>query len=527
MKLTRFFCLNHWLNPDRRTKVFLGGVLGLTLFAVYEVSSTLVIIPETFVFSMLWVAGFGFLFFNVAYLFLLSIAHFFIREPVLNEVEITHCPKTALVYPVRNENHGLLERISYSFSGNNLLNTDLWILSDSSEEFIEYEKELLRNLQARYPGKVFYRRREVPIERKQGNIAEFLNTHPEYQYIYIGDADSMVPEGVLLKLLQKAEHPDNRDIAIFQSSVRIAHAETWYARFEKIGTYFAQRFTFSAIQAVFGESISFGHHHLARTEALKKLCLPSGLLSHDNWDTVLLREMGYRVVFCPDVFAYDEAPSNYLESRERSKRWAQGTLQGWPLIFKPVSLAARFLAFYGIYLYLSDLVFFFWVIFGILVHCELTGELIHFEIDSIWFGLCTNDTLLTVFFFSMGVVFFHKLAILKSWKDLREYLYELGMSTLITLNNFVYVPLDILSIPLRKLHWKPMAKNPFAEVSFLTAVKSLWIGTAFGLFGVYFCLNYTAYFVWQAAFILASLVFSIPSVYLSAQTVPLGWRNWI
>ncbi len=526
MKLGGFY-INDWLNSKTRTRLFLGAVTVMTVFVTWLVSSTIVRTSDTAVFSAAWVIGFGFLFFNVAYLFMLSLVQPFIRKPVLKEAYVRQFPKTAIVYPVRNEEHGLYERIHYSFSGNKLPHTDLWILSDSSAEFVPYEQDVMNKLDSLHPGRVFYRRREHPVERKQGNIAEFLHSHPEYRYIYICDADGMVPKGTLLKLIRKAEHPENKDIAIFQCSIRIAHATTWYSRFERIGTQFAQRFSFTAFQAIFGESISFGHHHLARTDAIRRIRLPRGLLSHDNWDTVLLRKMGYRVVFCPDVYAYDEAPSNYLESRARARRWAQGTLQGWPLIFKPVSLAARFLAFYAIYLYLADIVFFMWVIFGVLAHCEFTGELIHFEIDSIWFGLCTNSTLAGILWFSVAVVFLHKITIIRSLRDLREYLYEILISTLVTLNNFIYAPLNILTIPLRRLHWIPMAKDPFAKIDFWKTIRGLWLGTVFGFLGLYFCIEQTPYFVWQALPILGSLMLSVPLVYLTARNVPRQLRNWI
>lgn len=520
--------LNQFLDPVRRARLFLGTTLLVTILTTGLVTSRVVFTEETWIFSALWIFGFGFLFFNVSYLFLLSLAQPFIKEPVLKEAYVKRIPRIALVYPIRNEPHGLSERIDYSFSGNKLPETDLWILSDSSEEFTAYEKNLVAKLERLHPGRVFYRRRENPVERKQGNIGEFIHSHPEYKYVYVCDADGMVPKGTLLKLLRKAEHPENSDIAIFQCLIRIAHATTWYSRFERIGAYFAQKFSFAAFQALFGETISFGHHHLARTEALRKIRIPRGLLSHDNWDTVRLRQAGYRVVFCPDVYAYDEAPANYLESRARTSRWAQGTLQGWPLVFEPgIGLATRFLAFYGIYLYLSDLVFFYWVILGILSHSELTGELIHFEIDSIWMGLYTNSTLKWILIFSIAVVFFHKVTILKSWRDFREYVYELVMSTLITLNNFVYAPLDIVSIPLRKLNWKPMMKDPFAKISFRVTAKNLWLGTAFGALGLLFILMNVHYFIWQATPILASLILSIPAVYLTSKTVPQELRSWI
>ena len=529
MRKTARFFLNDWKTPQRRTKVFILLLCALTLAATGLISRSMIFTSETAVLSAAWLFGFGFLFFNVVYLFLLSLAHLFLKKPALKERNnIGTFPKTAVLYPVRNESHGLIERIRFSFSGNDLPGTDLWILSDSSEEFIPYEKDLTEELGRVFPGRAFYRRRPEPRERKQGNIAEFLHAHPEYKYVYICDADGMIPEGTLLKLLRKAEHPENQGIGIFQCTVRIAHAATWYARFERIGARLSQRFSFEALQALLGESISFGHHHLARADVLRRIRLPKGLLSHDNWDTVLLSEIGYRVVFCQDVFAFDEAPSNYLEARARTKRWAKGTLQGWPLVFKAkASLAARFQAFYGIYLYLADIVFFLWAILGVLAHSEPTGQLIHFKIDELWFGLCTNTVLKWTLLFSLGVIFFHKVTILKNRQDVREYLYELGVSTFITLNNFLYVPLDMLAIPFQKLNWRPMAKNPFAKLDLRKTTEALWLGTIFGIYGLYFCTQLTPYFVWQAVPVLSSLILSIPLVYLTSTPMPQGCRRWI
>ena len=511
-----------------KTFLFLGIVTGLSFLVTLFLSRTLVVTDETRLVSSAWVGGFAFLFFNVAYLFSLSLVHPFLKAPVLGEVYVKDFPKVALVYPIRNEEHGLYERIDYSLEGNQLPDLDLWVLSDSDVEYEASEEKLILRLRGKYGARIHYRRRPLPLERKQGNIKDFILTRPEYSYLYIVDADGMLPKGTVLKLLRKAQHPENQDVAIFQCLIRIAHARTWYARFEKIGTAFSQKFNFTAVQALFGRSISFGHHQLVRREALQKINLPKGLLSHDNWDTVLLDQMGYRVVFCPDVHAFDEAPSSYLEARARARRWSQGTLQGWPLLLKPrISLASRFLVFYGIYLYLADLVFFFWVILGFLAHSAPTGELIHFEIDSIWMGLFTNSLLFGVLLFSFGVILFHKLVLVRTFRDFWEYLYELFFSTLVTLNNFFYVPLDLATLPFRKLAWKPMKKNPFEKVSFWNAAKDLWPGTALGLAGLYFSTHETPYFIWQATPILISLIGSIPSVYLTAKPIPKGFLAWI
>ena len=288
----------------------------ITVAAVRLVLSTLVITRETQLVSFLWVAGFGFLFFNVAYQFILCLCHLLIKKlPVLKEAYVDHFPRVALVYPVRNETHGLFERVGYSFSRNKLPNVDLWILSDSAEGFEQYEREVVERLQRQHPGRVFYRRRKEPVERKQGNIAEFLHAHPEYPLLYICDADGMVPKGTLLKLLKKALHPENRDIAIFQAFVRIAHAATWYARLEKIGADLSQRFSFTAFQAVFGRTISFGHHHLARAladENVKKTYCKIVA----NFSNLGKRDFWKKMESSSWVYLYDQTghgPRSYLD----------------------------------------------------------------------------------------------------------------------------------------------------------------------------------------------------------------------
>jgi membrane glycosyltransferase len=125
------------------------------------------------------------------------------------------------------------------------------------------------------------------------------------------------------------------------------------------------------------------------------------------------------------------------------------------------------------------------------------------------------------------VVFFHKLPILRNFKDFREYLYELLISTLLMLNNFIYAPLDLLSLPLRKVLWVPMGKDPFMKSCIRNTARKLWLGTAFGIFGFYFCTLQTPYFVWQATPILASLIVSIPMAYFTAKLMPEKIRAWI
>ncbi len=513
---------------DHRAELFLISILLITLFATQQVASALIVTDESLVLSVLWISGFAFLFANVAYLIVISILHLLLKKNYLPETYVKEFPKVAIVYPVRNETVGLYERINYSLSGNLLPCFDLWILSDSNASHEPYEMELVQKLKDKYGARVSYRRRVNPTERKQGNLHDFLQAHPEYTFLYITDADGMIPRGAVLKLLRKALHPKNQDIAIFQSFVKIAHARTWYARFEKLGTESSQRINFTTIQQLMGRSISFGHHQLVRRKALSEITLPKGLLSHDNWDTVLLDQLGHRVAFCPDVVGFDEAPANYLEAMKRSARWAQGTLQGFPLPFmRGVTLASRFLAFYGIYLYLADVVFFFWVMLGLLSHSALTGELIHFEVNCAWLGGFANETLRNILILSLAVIYFHKLVLVRSMKDFKHFFFETAFSTLVTLNNFLYVPLHMMAIPFKKLTWRPMKKNPFENLCFKDAVKNLLPGTVLGVMALYFLTHEMPYFVWQVTPLIVSLVLSIPLVYFTSKPVPSGIIKFI
>lgn len=499
--------------------VFILTLIGLDILTVIWVLDQITAYQSSLV-LVGWIAGFSFLFLNVIYLFLLSLIFLFVRPRHLEEIYVERFPRTAVCYFIRNEKDGLFERMFYSFDGNKLPGVDFWILSDSEAGFESGELELKSRLEASLKRTVFYRRRHAPIERKQGNMRDFLESHPVYEYLYVCDADSMVPPKTVLKLLKKAVHPKNHDVAIFQTMIKTAHAKTYYAKFEAIASESSQKLYFTTLHSLFNKSISFGHQHLIRREHFKKIELPKGLLSHDNWDTALLDELGYRVAYVSDVVTFDEAPANYLESRRRESRWAQGTLQGIPLIYrKLISPIIRFLTFYGIYCYLMQPVFLFWLILGLFSQSYFFGELISFKVNTICLGCPANETLCYILSFSLLVNFFHKVVLARSLTDLRKFFYELTMATLIYAGNFVYTAFDILTLPLKQLVWKPMKKNPFEAITWTETIDVLLPGTVIGILGIWYLAQGTPFPHMASIPIFVSLMFSVPLVYFSAKTV--------
>ncbi len=471
--------------------------------------------------AVLWIFCFSFLIFNVIYMLLTTCFYLVLNPKPLQEVYVSYIPKTAIIYPIKNETVGMLERISYTFGNNNLPGTDLWILSDSDPQYLPLEDELLRKLKERFgEHKVKYRHRENPTERKQGNVLTWLSEHLYYKYFFVCDADSMAPKGALLKLIKKAEHPVNQDIALFQTCIQITHAKTLFAKVQAVGARLAQELYFKTYQALFGRQISFGHLCLIRTKDFIQIKIPKGILSHDIWDTAYLDALGKKVAFCHDVATWDEAPANYLEARARDKRWSKGTLQSWPLIFKrDTSFETRFYAFYGIYVYVSHLVLFFWILFNYFLGDIQFQHLLMFESNNtLFFSPYMRKELLIVLAATLVVIYGHKFVL---WKRARlmDILSELVFSTLISLNNVYYQSMDILTLPFSGLAWKPMKKDPFSTVTFKQVLRTLWATSVLGLCALFLGFKHSPVWVLVSFPLLVSFTLSVPVAYWTAQPI--------
>ena len=499
--------------------VFFSLVLVFTLFQIrwfmeivtFEPGSPLPYLL-TFTFSCLS--------FNVSILGAQAFFALFVKAPEFPRLDPSQILSTAvaLLYCVKNESFGMRERIRYTFRGNLLSNFHLWILSDSVEEHGPEEEKLTQELRKEFgEEKVFYRRRTPPYERKQGNLKDWLiRFGAPYKYFIVCDADSLLPEGWAEEALSIAEHLDNRHIAVFQSAIYITHESSLYSRMQALGQFYAQRFYFLVNQAVLGRSISFGHNQLVRREAFEKIELPEGILSHDNWETALLDRAGYRVAFIHDLISYEEAPAHYLEERKRAKRWLKGTLQGWPLLFLPgISLSTRFLIFYQIYLYLIQPLLFFWMVSGLLSATSLR--------DNLFSGEHTPGLLL----WTLGLIFLHKFAVARNLADAGRITREVLFTTLLGLQGIFYGTIDWLTLPLEKMGWVPMSKNPGDRPSLSECIRGLYPGTLAGFLFLTAGFKISPAWTLYASPVIMSLILSIPLVYFSSRELTVkGELQW-
>ena len=513
--LRRFF--NRWMvNPP----AFFAVVLAVTFFQAALVLRVLHFELGR-LYPYIWFAGFVILAFNISLIFTQAVYASLVEEPILPEepAEKIRGIRTALLVCVKNEDDEALERIRYTLRGNFGEGVHFWLLSDSGPDYVEKEKGWLEKLNEEFgQEKIFYRRRPVPFERKQGHLAIWFEEHGrDYDYLFVSDADSSIPEGTLRKLIRKAEHPRNRDIGSFQSAIYIVHDHSLFARAGAIGQFYAQRLYFRVNQAVFGRTISFGHNCLVRSGAFRTLRLPSAVLSHDNWDTALMDRAGYRTAFVTDTLTFEEATQNYLEERARAKRWMKGSLQGWPILFMSgISFTTRYYIFYQIYLYLMHPILLAWILIGLIYGSEWVKVSLFTK-----GGPEGMRPLVSVLLFMVLVLYGHKFLLSRSLSDLKRIAFEVAVSTLVSLNNIFYITWDLFTLPFEKLHWRPMAKNPNQRVSLAACTHSLFVGTLFGAVTLLWGLLYSPYWVLTGFPILGSLIASIPTVYLTSKNLVL------
>ncbi|MFH0908044.1 MAG: glycosyltransferase family 2 protein [bacterium] len=458
---------------------------------------------------VVWITVFIFLALNVSRMLVCTIYAVFFPEKRTREAFLTEIPRTAIIYTLRAESCGLFERIGYTVGNNYLSNVDVWIASgDAADEFLRYEESVVDRLRQKYGhDRIRYFHVHDVAKKKKEMLDAWLKMHgAEYDYFVTCDGDSLLPKDFILRLLRKANHPDNADVAIFQSAIAIANAKTHFSHNQLVGNKIAKRLYGATLQSAFDRFIYWGHNALVRTRCFMQIRIPENVLSHDIWETVYLDKLGYRTVYCTDVVSYEEAPANYLESKKRSARWARGNLQTWRLMFtKGISAASRFYVVDGIYSYISSLVFITWVYSGIAL-----------EKTDLWIDLASTRYLTTTVMLS--IVFLHKLSMCKSIRQCPALLCEIGLSTLISLNNLFYITVAVLKIPFqRKAKWIPMKKNPSETLYFRDVVSHLWPGTLLGIVSIHVAIAYAPTWGVCSIPLLMSMVLSIPVVYLTGQ----------
>lgn len=224
---------------------------------------------------------------------------------------------------------------------------DIFVLSDSRREpVIAAELAAYRALRAHAHSRVYMRRRAENVERKAGNIAEWVRRFgAAYECMVVLDADSTMAGDTLLRLVDAMQrHPR---VGLIQTAPTITNAGSLFARMSQFGVRMYGRVAAAGLAWWAGaEGTYWGHNAIVRTRAFAEAAglpilpgeKPFGghILSHDVVEAALLRRAGWAVhVTAALDGSCEETPPTLLDYLQRDQRWCQGNLQHLRLVAAP------------------------------------------------------------------------------------------------------------------------------------------------------------------------------------------------
>lgn len=288
--------------------------------------------------------------------------------------------RTAVAMPIYNESpdrveSGLRAMIELLRRSGDLAHFDFYILSDTNNpELWQSEEEMWRRLAALGDDScgVYYRRRSDNVERKSGNIKDFLELWGrDYRYMVVLDADSVLDAETLIEMVRRMEA--NPRLGLLQTRPQVIGGSTLFARFQQFASWLQGRLIGYGMAVLFGPHGNYwGHNAIIRVDAFMESCglprlpgkepLGGEVLSHDFVEAALLVRNGWEVRMAADLEgSYEEGPTNLLHSVARDCRWCQGNLQHfWVMVALGIHPASRATLLTGIMGYLSGPI---WLLF--------------------------------------------------------------------------------------------------------------------------------------------------------------------
>lgn len=297
--------------------------------------------------------------------------------------------RTAVIMPIYHEpierTFGGLRAVYRSLEATgNLEHFDFFILSDSRDPEVWLAEQsawyrLCRELGA--DGRLFYRRRQLNMKHKSGNIADFFRRWGRnYRYTLVLDADSLMGGETIVQMVRLMEVEPA--VGILQTGPTLINARSLFARAHQFASHlYGPVFTAGLAALQLGESTYWGHNAILRNEPFMRYCglkrlsgkglFGGAIMSHDFVEAAYMARGGYEVWLEPELGqSYEEFPPTLVEDLTRDKRWAKGNLQHLRLIFaRRIRMAHRMAFLNGIMSYLASPL---WLAFLLLSTLEAT-----------------------------------------------------------------------------------------------------------------------------------------------------------
>ena len=296
--------------------------------------------------------------------------------------ELQTVETTAILLPIYNED------IAYVYAGlksiyqslektGSLRHFEFYILSDSDNASNWLREEAAWSALCRDLGssdRIHYRRRKHRTKKKSGNVMDFCrrwgNRHP---LMVVLDADSLITGDTLVRMVDAMDrHPR---VGLIQSPLYNVGLDTLYARGQQFVNRLYGPVFFAGLHFWWlGESQYWGHNVIIRTQAFMAHChlpkleesgvLGGEILSHDFVEAALLNRAGWETWLAYDLEgSFERPPPTLTDSLKRDRRWCQGNLQHWLIIWSHgISHLHRFLLLGGIMSYTGSLLWLGWLL---------------------------------------------------------------------------------------------------------------------------------------------------------------------
>ena len=286
--------------------------------------------------------------------------------PVYNEDSAKFCARIEAIYRSIAE-AGHLESFDF-FLLSDTRDQDLWVLEEVAWT------NLCRKLDAF--SRIFYRRRRKNVNRKAGNIGDFVRTWGgDYEGMLVLDADSLMDGGDIVKMARVLEvYPR---LGILQTPPKLIRGSSVFTRLQQFAmSLYGPLFIRGLNYWQLGGGSYWGHNAMIRLKPFSDFCelpaLPGSepfggrILSHDFVEAALMVSQGWEVWLAWDIEGtYEEAPPTLVDHLKRDRRWCQGNLQHLWLIFaRKLPFTVRMHLFMGIMAYLSSPVWFLFLLMG-------------------------------------------------------------------------------------------------------------------------------------------------------------------
>jgi membrane glycosyltransferase len=264
---------------------------------------------------------------------------------------------------------------------------EFFILSDSRDPEIWIKEQegwyrLCEELAAH--GRIHYRRRVINLNRKTGNIADFLRRWGRrFRYMIVMDADSVMKGASMIQMVRLMESAP--EVGIIQTNPAIVNARSAYARIQQYGSsLYGPLFSEGLAAVQMGDAVFWGHNGIVRVAPFMQHCglkrlrgrgfMKGSILSHDFVEAAYLRRAGYEVWLEPRLGgSYEESPPSLVDDLMRDRRWAHGNLQHIGILFKlNIRFAHRVAFANGIMAYLASPLWFLFIVLSTIEVAQFT-----------------------------------------------------------------------------------------------------------------------------------------------------------